>query len=288
MTMHNHEFMVHNFVEVESGRIAYETTGEGPSLVLAPGMADTRATYRFLAPLLVDAGFCVTVVDLRGHGESSVEWPSYSRTDTAHDLLAVVDALGRPAVVVGQSFSGGSATIAAALRPEVVRAVVEIAPFTRPPRFSIGALLSNHHDYRRGAVRLGTFAVTGRVKHWRRYLDVAYPGTKPHDWDTWLTALEANLEEPGRVAAVRAMIRSTPVDAAAALPQVRRPALVLMGTLDSDFADPEAEAAAIVDALPDGIGSYTMVAGAGHYPHAQFPEEVAAAIISFVRGLPDA
>ena len=35
------------------GRIAYEVAGEGPLVVLVPGMGDLRASYRLLAPLLV-------------------------------------------------------------------------------------------------------------------------------------------------------------------------------------------------------------------------------------------
>jgi pimeloyl-ACP methyl ester carboxylesterase len=270
------------WVDVGSGRIAFEVIGAGPLVVLCPGMADTRSTYRFLAPRLVGAGYRVATVDLRGHGESSVGWSSYSRADTAADLIAVVEALGGPAVIVGQSFSGGSATIAAATRPDLVDAIVEIAPFTRPPRFSLGALVRNDHDYRRGALRLGRFAVTGRIKAWSAYLEVAYPTRKPADWDRWLAALETNLAEPGRVHAVRAMIRSKPVDAAARLAEVRCPTLVVMGTADSDFADPAGEATAIVDLLPDGVGEHVMIEHAGHYPHAEFPDDVAAAVVEFL------
>jgi pimeloyl-ACP methyl ester carboxylesterase len=271
------------WVEVGGGRIAFEAVGEGPLVVLSPGMADTRATYRFLAPLLVAAGYRVATVDLRGHGESSVEWGSYSRADTAADLVGVVEALGGgPAVVVGQSFSGGAATIAAATRPDLVAAVVEIAPFTRPPGFSVGAFVRNDHGYRSGALRLGRFLVTGKVAAWSRYLEVAYPTRRPADWDGWLAALERNLAEPGRVRAVQAMMRSKPVDAEACLSEVRCPTLVVMGTADSDFADPRGEAAAIVDLLPEGVGEYVMVEGAGHYPHAEFPDEVAAAVTDFL------
>lgn len=270
------------FVEVTGGRLAYEVAGEGPLVVLSPGMADTRATYRSLAPLLVGAGYRVASVDLRGHGESSVGWDSYSRSDTADDLLAVVRSLGGPAVVVGQSFSGGSATIAAATSPELVAAAVEIAPFTRPPAFSVGAFLRNDHNYRTGALLLGRFAVSGRVETWAKYLDVAYPGRKPADWSAWLGALEQNLREPGRLDAARGMLRSKPADAGAKLREVRCPVLVVMGSADSDFADPEAEAAGIVEALSPGLGRYAMIDGAGHYPHAQCPEEVAAVVIPFL------
>ena len=127
------------YVDVQGGRIAYEIVGDGPLVVLSPGVADLRSTYRFLAPLIAAAGHRVASVDLRGHGESSTHWDTYSRTDTAGDLIAVIGELGGPAVIVGQSFSVGAATIAAATSPDLVSAIVEIDPFTRPPRFSVGA-----------------------------------------------------------------------------------------------------------------------------------------------------
>jgi pimeloyl-ACP methyl ester carboxylesterase len=67
----------------------------------------------------------VANADLRGHGESSMGWPSVtgkqaiSRTDVAGDLLALIRHLGGPAVIAGQSISGGAATIAAATEPEL-------------------------------------------------------------------------------------------------------------------------------------------------------------------------
>jgi pimeloyl-ACP methyl ester carboxylesterase len=269
-------------VDVDGGRIAYEMIGQGPLVVLSPGMGDIRGTYRFLAPLIAAAGYRVVSVDLRGHGESSTGWDSYGRTDTAGDLLAVVEKLGGPAVIVGQSFSGGSATIAAAMKPDLVSAIVEIDPFTRTPKFSVGALLRNDHNYRRGALLLGRFLLTGSVKTWSKYLDVAYPGRKPADWDAYLAALQANLGEPGRVKATQKMAGSKPTDAAAQLANVRCPVLVVMGADDSDFADPEAEAAAIVGLLPTGLGRYEMIEKAGHYPHAEYPQEVADALLPFL------
>jgi pimeloyl-ACP methyl ester carboxylesterase len=270
------------FVDIVGGRIAYEVVGEGPLVVLAPGMGDLRSTYRFLAPLIAAAGFRAVSVDLRGHGESSTGWDSYSRTDTAGDLIEVVRKQGGPATIVGQSFSGGSATIAAATNPDLVSAIVEIAPFTRTPKFSVGAMLRNDHNYRRGALLLGRFLLSGSVKTWAKYLDVAYPGRKPADWDTYLAALQANLGEPGRVQATKKMAGSKPSDAGAQLANVRCPALVVMGSADSDFADPAAEAAAIVDLLPTGLGRTAMIDGAGHYPHAQYPQQVADAILPFL------
>ena len=55
------------FLNVDGGTIAYEVTGAtGPLVVLAHGMGDSRAAYRFLIPALVEAGYRVAAVDLRG------------------------------------------------------------------------------------------------------------------------------------------------------------------------------------------------------------------------------
>ncbi|HEX2702864.1 MAG TPA: alpha/beta hydrolase [Solirubrobacteraceae bacterium] len=270
-----------DFVDVKDGRIAYEVIGQGPLVVLSPGLADTRSTYRFLAPLIAEAGYRVASVDLRGHGESSSGWPAYTRTDTAGDLMAVIRELGGPAVIVGQSFSGGAATIAAATNPDQVSAIVEIDPATRPPKFSLGGLLSNSH-YRKGILLLAEWILTGSFKKWSKYLDTAYPGQKPADWDTWLAALGANLQEPGRMKAAQKMGKAKQVDAGEQLANVRCSTLVIMGSKDPDWPDPEAEGAAIVGLLPAGLGRYQMIEGAGHYPHAQYPQEVAGVILPFL------
>ncbi|RLL69857.1 alpha/beta hydrolase [Streptomyces sp. Z26] len=266
---------------VDGGTIAYEVTGSGPLIVLAHGMGDSRDAYRALAPLLVAAGHRVAAVDLRGCGESSTDWPDWSRTAVAGDLLAVVRHLGGPAVLVGHSFSGGAATIAAAREPALVTAVVELAPFTRAQTVRPGDLRVGR--YRRGMLRLAGAGGLGSVRLWRAYLDVAYPGAKPAHWGERLARVDTLLREPARMRALRAMGRSAPADAGAQLAHVRRPVLVVMGTLDPDWADPRAEGAAIVAALPDGLGRLELIEGAGHYPHDQCPDEVAALVLAFLR-----
>jgi pimeloyl-ACP methyl ester carboxylesterase len=85
------------------------------------------------------------------------------------------------------------------------------------------------------------------------------------------------------MAALRKMGQSKPTDAGAHLPNIACPALVVMGTLDPDWADPKAEADGVVAAMPAGRGTVAMIEGAGHYPHAQFPEEVAAVMVPFLK-----
>lgn len=268
-------------LEIEGGTLAYEVTGSaGPLVVLAHGMGDSREAYRFLTPALVGAGYRVAVVDLRGCGESSAEWPSYTRTDIAGDLLALVRHLGGPAVLVGHSIAGGAVTIAAAAAPELVTAVVELAPFTR--KQSVGLSDLRVASFRRGMRHLLGTALLGSTRQWVKYLDVAYPGTRPADWDTRVEQITTMLAQPGRMQALQAMGRTTPADAAAQLPDVRCPVLVVQGSADPDWGAPQAEGAAVVADLPDGLGRLVMVDGAGHYPHVQFPAQVATAMLTFL------
>jgi pimeloyl-ACP methyl ester carboxylesterase len=269
------------YLAVDGGTIAYEVAGSGPLIVLAHGMGDSRAAYRAVIPQLVAAGYRVAAVDLRGCGESGVDWPAWSRTAIADDLLAVIRHLGGPAVLVGHSISGGAATIAAAQEPSLITAVVELAPFTRKQSIRLGDLRVKR--FRRGMLRLLGAGAFGSVPLWRSYLDVAYPGVKPVDWTERLGRIDSLLREPGRMKALQGMGRSAPTDAGAQLGNVRCPVLVVMGTLDPDWADPHAEGAAIIDALPSGLGRLEMIEGAGHYPHDQFPDQVVSLMLAFLR-----
>jgi pimeloyl-ACP methyl ester carboxylesterase len=281
------EDVMTEFLDVDGGRIAYDVTGSGPLVVLSHGIGDRRQVYRFLAPRLAQAGYRVATADLRGHGESSMGWTSVTgteaitRTDIAGDLLALIRHLGGPAVIIGHSISGGAATIAAAKEPELVSGIVEINPFTRTQRLNLGGFLRIRR-YRRGISRLMGTQVLRSLRMWMRYLDVAYP-TKPADYAEYVAALAAKLREPGRMAEFMKTGKSTPADAAAQLPKVARPALVIMGSLDPDFADPRAEGEAVVAAMPSGLGTVAMAGGGGHYPHAQLPDEVAALVIPFLK-----
>ena len=275
------------YVDLEGGQIAYDVTGSGPLVVLSHGIGDHRQVYRFLAPQLAQAGYRVVSADLRGHGESSMGWKSVTgtdaitRTDVAGDLLGLIRHLGGPAIIVGHSISGGAATIAAAEQPDLVSGIVELNPFTKTQKVKVGDLVRIRR-YRQGLSRLAGLQLFHSLRFWMRYLDVAYP-TKPADYAEYMAALAAKLREPGRMAEFMKTGKSTPADAAAQLPNITVPALVIMGPLDPDFADPRAEGDAIVAAMPSGQGTVAMVEGAGHYPHAQSPDQVAALIVPFLK-----
>lgn len=268
------------YLSIAGNDIAYDLTGEGPLVVLAHGMGDSRHSYRFVAPALVAAGYRVANVDIRGCGDSSLGWDGYSRTDIAGDLVAVVRHLGGPAVIIGHSISGGAATIAAATAPDVITGIIELAPFTRKQSVPLGGLLRVKR-YRAASTQLALTMILGSRSAWKKYLDLAYP-TKPADWARELGRIDTTMSEPGRMKTLQAMGRSAPTDAGAQLPNVTCPVLIIQGGLDPDWADPRAEGEKIVADLPTGVGELVVLEGAGHYPHAQMPDEVLALAIPFL------
>jgi len=268
-----------------AGTIAYDLTGTGPLVVLAHGMGDSRHAYRFIVPELVAAGYRVANVDIRGAGDSSTGWAGYERADIAGDLVALVRHLGGPAVVVGQSISGGAATIAAATAPDDVVGIVELAPFTRKQSLDLVGLLRNR-THRAGTLQLLKLMTTGSLPGWLAYLDLAIP-TKPADWAEERGRIERTLQQPERMAALRAMTKTSPADAGARLGDVRCPVLVVEGSADPDWADPRAEGERILADLPDGLGELVVLDGVGHYPHTEAPTEVLALVLPFLgRTLP--
>ncbi|ROO83104.1 pimeloyl-ACP methyl ester carboxylesterase [Actinocorallia herbida] len=267
------------YLAVEGGRIAYEVAGEGPLVVLSHGIGDRRQTFRHLSAALVKAGYRVVSTDLRGHGDSEITFSSYKRTDTANDLLALVRHLGSgPAVLIGQSFGAGAATVAAADSPEDIVAIVQIGPGVRAPKIRLRDV---NGRFVKGIALLAMAALLRSLGFWRRYLDFAYPGVRMADHDAELTALMAKMGEPGRMKVFSTMMTGSSADSAAALARVQVPALVIMGTMDPDFPNPRAEAEDLARVLPHG--EVSLIEGAGHYPHAQYPAETAEAVLGFLK-----
>jgi pimeloyl-ACP methyl ester carboxylesterase len=259
------------FLAVDDGRIAYDDTGGSGPLVLAiSGMGDLRSEYRLLRPMLQRTGYRVVTMDVRGFGETSARWDDYSAHAVGRDALALLDHLNAgSAVILGNSFAAGSALWAAHDSPARVGGVVLLGPIVRDLKPSWFAKL---------ALNIG-FAGPWRVWFWSTYWDSLFPTHKPADQDQVNAAISENLHEPGRMAALQAMIGLSKADTAAIVPQSRVPALVVMGTRDPDFPDATAEARWLASELH---AESLIVEGAGHYPHTEMPERVAPKLLSFI------
>jgi len=260
------------YLDVPGGRLAYDDTGAGPLVVCVPALGDVRASYRFLTPQLVAAGYRVVTLDLRGHGDSGVGWADYRDTAIAGDVLALVHALDAgPAILLGNSYGGAAVAYAAAVDPAAVRALILLDAFVRDvPQTALQ--------------RLGLRAVaTLGVGTWVSYYKSLYKATPPADLAAYTARLKANLKEPGRYDATKAMMYGRHAAVAARLGDIKAPTLVMMGSKDPDFPDPAGEARRTTEGLRGAARvEVAMVAGAGHYPHAESPAVVGPAVVAFL------
>lgn len=258
------------FLDLSEGRIAYDVMGEGPLVVMLPGLGDLRQEYRFLAPLLADAGYTVVTADLRGHGESSVGWPRYDAQTVGEDLLALIDHLGGPAFVVGNSFAAAAGVWAAAERPSAIAGLALLGPFVREQQTGLFTSLALK------VMLNGPW----RVRAWVAYHATLFKAGKPADYTEYGAALRRNLTEPGRFEATKALVFRSDEAVEARLAEVSVPVVVIMGDADPDFSEPEREAQEVAAALS---GEYVMLPGVGHYPQAEAPQATLDAILPTLR-----
>ena len=262
------------FLDQENGKIAYHVTGEGPLVVCVPSLGDLRGEYRFLLPLLVKAGYRVAAMDVRGHGETSKDWNDYSVVGVGKDILALIRELDAgPAIVVGDSMAGGAAIWAAVEAPALIRGLILVDPFVDGDGNRILQLLLSI-----------LLARPWGPAMWLKYYASLYPTRKPADFAAYSAVLYTNLKEHGRLEATKQMLYASKQASGERLSLVSQPTLVLMGSKDPDFKDPEGEAKRVAEALR---GEYVMIENAGHYPHAEMPEVTGPLILDFIQSLPE-
>jgi len=109
-------------VSADGTRIAYESVGSGPALVVVEGALCSRTMggYKTLASEL-SKHFTVTGYDRRGRGESSDTQP-YDVQREVEDLIAVLDAVG-PDPFVFSASSGAALALEAARQGVKMRAL---------------------------------------------------------------------------------------------------------------------------------------------------------------------
>jgi pimeloyl-ACP methyl ester carboxylesterase len=260
------------FLKRSEGRLAYdESGGSGQLVIMVPGMGALRSEYRFLAPVLIKAGYRAVTMDLRGQGESDVNWSEYSIPKVGQDILKLIDHLNSgPAHVIGTSMSPRAIVWAAAERPDLIRSLILISPFVRDGKLSFGQKIGL-------AILLrGPW----KVNSWISYYKSLYPTAKPHDFDDYLEALKSNLKEPDRFKAMMKLGSTPRKPSEERLNNIEKPVLVIMGTKDPDWSNPEDEASYITDKLSAEL---LLVEGAGHYPQTEMPKKVYPTILDFLK-----
>jgi len=277
-------------LEADGFRLAYDITGSGPSVVLLHGWPGDRTDYRKLVPLLAD---CATILtpDLRGFGDSDKHLVdperAYSAAGQARGVIALMDELGLgSAVLAGYDVGSLVAQTVAALRPDLVRALVVSPPLPGAGKRILYLKEAKEFWYttfhqQEVAVQL----LDGKAEALRAYLR--------HFWSHWsgpryvieedaLNHLVEVYSPPGAFAASLGWYRcsSNPVTAYTAettpvpADRITVPTTVLWQEFDPIF--PRSWSDRLNDFFVDV--TLEMLDGVGHYTPLEAPEEFAAAI----------
>jgi len=111
-------------ISSRSPKIYYETSGNGPAVVLLHGFLCDGSLFRHQVAAL-QTSYRLLNIDLRGHGRSGPAEGPFSVYDLVDDVCAVLDAEAvGSAVWVGLSLGGFVALRAALTQPRRVRALV--------------------------------------------------------------------------------------------------------------------------------------------------------------------
>ncbi len=254
------------YLHLPDVRIHYREVGEGPPVVLLHGLGSSGSDWFPVAPFLAP-DYRLLLVDLRGHGHSSLPRRGYSIAAMAGDVLAVLTTEGiERASLIGLSLGGCVALQTAVLAPDRVSGLVLVNTFAK----------LRHTGMR-----------WGRVVRLRRALG---------DADGLARLVAASLFDVPEVQALvyerlrhndvgairRTMWAVARFDARRQLGQVTAPALVLAG--DRDRTVPRLCADDLMAGLPSA--RLQLIPDAGHALPYDQPEAFVAAVRGFLSNRP--
>lgn len=201
--------------------IAYESTGDGPAVVLLHGSALSKAIWRGLGYVKALAGYTTVRIDLRGHGRSGkpADVEAYRMPRYSGDVLAVLDAEGIAAAHwVGYSLGARTAFAVAAEHPDRALSLTTLGGSHRPQRGQVEALFFPGY---RDALR------TGRIETFVDGFEAAAGSLDPSTRQAFLA------NDALALAACFAGTEEDPGLPEAVLRTLTLPALLMAGTRDA-------------------------------------------------------
>ena len=248
--------------------------GEGPIVVLVHGGWTDHRTWDFFAPHLSD---CYRVVryDRRGHSRSPWAEPVPRRQDE-DDLAALIEELGAPVHLVGNSYGGSISLGLIGRRPELVASValhepplLGVArpgtPLSAERHVVLGALDEVAAEVRRGRPEVGAC----------RFVEEVALG--PGSWAMLPPHVKATM-----VANAHTLVGTLADPHWGALTDLASPSVPL---LLSDGTDSPVWLRMVADELANSVVPHAerlTLAAAGHVPHLTNPAEYATAVRHFV------
>jgi pimeloyl-ACP methyl ester carboxylesterase len=271
------------FARLPDGITHYETAGpaSGRAVVLAPAFSVPAYITDSLYHRLADSGFRVVRFDYFGRGWSDRPEAAYDQAFFVRQLAGLLDSLGLGVVdLAGVSFGGAIVTSFADRYPDRVRSLIYVDPV-----FNTGRRLRREESspwaWRVHMVLRGG---SDAMANGQRY-DFLHPERFP-EWP-------ARFRVQQQFAGTREALRRTRAAIAVAphqREQIRRlgghprPVLIVWGR--QDRVAPFAGSRELLTAMPRAI--LAPVDSAGHLPHLEQPDSVAAAVVWFLRSGPGA
>jgi pimeloyl-ACP methyl ester carboxylesterase len=252
--------------------------GSGPLVLLLHGFPDTAHTWDSTRPALAAAGYRAVSPFMRGYAPTAIPADGdYGVDALAHDVAALIEALGETrAIVIGHDWGASAAFGAAILFPERVSFLVTLAiPHPASLRPSPALLWKVRHFFslrRRGAarrMRADGFAYVDQLLHrWSPAWSV------PPDESS---AVKRAFAEPGCVEAAIGYYRALrPRLPASQRGPVRMPAVAFAGATDFAMQPSDFERARRL--YKDAYD--VVVLPGGHFLHREHPDQFNAELLA--------
>lgn len=243
-------------------RIAYDLVGpeQAPTVCITHSLASDGGSWAEQLPALLQGGFRVLRIDMRGHGGSAPVSGDYTMAALADDVAAVLAALAIPRVhYIGLSIGGMIGQAFALAHGERLISAMWCDTLPASPSGAAEVWAQRIHTVRR-ANSLAPLA-DATVERW---LTEDFKAKHPGRWKQIRDTVEATTAA-GYLGCCAAILD---FDFAPRLPEVRVPTLVLCGS--EDAGTPPAENRRLAGLVPGA--RYEEMAGCRHFPNVEMPD----------------
>jgi pimeloyl-ACP methyl ester carboxylesterase len=250
-------------IDRDGVKIYYEVHGRGPVLLLTHGYSSTSAMWKGQIEAL-SKHHKLVLWDMRGHGQS--DYPddpaAYSEALTVADMAALLDAIGAETAIVGGLSLGGYMSLAFhRAHPDRARAllIVDTGPGFRK-------------DDAREAWNKRAHETGDRFE--REGLAVLKSGSRER-------STVSHRDASGLARAARGMLTQRDARVIESLPDIKVPALVVVGADDTPFLAASDYMAARIPGAKKAV-----IPAAGHAVNIDQPQAFIDALLPFLDGLP--
>jgi pimeloyl-ACP methyl ester carboxylesterase len=264
----------------------------GPAVVLVHGLGGSHLNWDLFAPLLTEHAR-VWALDLPGFGRSEPDGRTASVSANAAALQRFLDdVVGEPVILIGNSMGGMLSILATGERPEAVTGLVLLDPAIPGPRRALDPLVALMFAVyavpflgeRFLRMRRNKTTELARVREMLSLCGVDPEAVPPEVIERSVTLLQERKDVDGMdrafLGAARSLLRLLvdPRRYRKAMASIRVPVLLVHG--DRDRLVPVAAARDIARRHP--TWRYIELAGVGHVPQLQVPDQLAKDVLAWL------